>query len=216
LTCSRGETLKKKALRARALVRKSTEVFAVVETFVLSTSDVVDFLKGQHNQIEDMFDDVLCASHPKAREKAFVDLRHLLAVHETAEEMVVHPRARGELDGGDAVVDARLHEEHEAKQQLAKLEGMDIDSPYFIAALKVFREAVVEHAEREELEEFDLLHGELDADELKRMTSAVRAAEAIAPTHPHPGVESAKLNFVVGPFASMLDRARDVISAALR
>ena len=197
-------------------MRESTEVFAVVETFVLSTSDVVDFLKGQHNLIEDMFDDVLCASQSKAREKAFVDLRHLLAVHETAEEMVVHPRARGELDGGDAVVDARLHEEHEAKQQLAKLEGMDIDSPYFIAALKVFQEAVVQHAEREELEEFDLLHGELDADELKRMTSAVRAAEAIAPTRPHPGVESAKLNFVVGPFASMLDRARDVISAALR
>jgi hypothetical protein len=48
------------------------------------------------------------------------------------------------------------------------------------------------------------------------MTSAVRAAEAIAPTHPHPGVESAKLNFAVGPFASMLDRARDIISAALR
>ena len=102
------------------------------------------------------------------------------------------------------------------RQQLAKLEGMDIDSPYFIAALKVFQEAVVEHAEREELEEFDLLHGELGADELKRMTSAVRAAEAIAPTQPHPGVESAKLNFAVGPFASMLDRARDVISAALR
>ena len=72
------------------------------------------------------------------------------------------------------------------------------------------------HAEREEVEEFDLLHRELDADELKRMTSAVRAAEAIAPTRPHPGVESAKLNFAVGPFASMLDRARDIISAALR
>ena len=137
-------------------------------------------------------------------------------MHETAEELVVHPRARGEIDGGDAVVDARLHEEHEAKEQLSKLEGMDIDSPDFIDALKVFRDAVVEHAEREELEEFDQLHSELDAEELKRLTSAVRAVEAIAPTRPHPGVESAKLNFVVGPFASMLDRARDVISAALR
>jgi hypothetical protein len=192
------------------------EAFAVVETFVLSTSDVVEFLKGQHNLIEDMFDDVLCASQPKARETAFVDLRQLLAVHETAEEMVVHPRARGELDGGDAVVDARLREEHQAKEQLAKLEGMDIDSPYFIVALKVFRDAVLEHAEREELEEFDQLQRELDAGELKLMTAAVRAAEAIAPTRPHPGVESAKLNFAVGPFASMLDRARDVISAALR
>lgn len=51
----------------------------------------------------------------------------------------------------------------------------------------------------------------LDADDLKRMTIAVKAAQAIAPTHPHPGVESAKLNFALGPFASMLDRARDAL-----
>jgi hypothetical protein len=35
------------------------------------------------------------------------------------------------------------------------------------------------------------------------MASAVVAAQAIAPTRPHPGIESAKLNLVVGPFASM-------------
>jgi hypothetical protein len=38
---------------------------------------------------------------------------------------------------------------------------------------------------------------------------------AIAPTLPHAGVESAKLNFAVGPFASMLDRVRDVIQEAI-
>ena len=188
----------------------------MVETFVQSTDDVVEFLVGQHNLIKDMFDDVLSASGDDARQEAFVNLRQLLAVHETAEEMVVHPRARGELTDGDAIVDARLQEEHEAKQQLSELEGMDVDSQEFLDALKVFRDAVVEHAEREELEEFDLLQRELAPEELKRMTSAVRAAEAIAPTRPHPGVESAKLNFAVGPFASIVDRARDVISAALR
>ena len=93
---------------------------------------------------------------------------------------------------------------------------MDIDSPEFLDALMLFRTPSIEHAEREEPEEFDQLHRELGADDLKRMASAVRAAEAIAPTRPHPGVESAKLNFAVGPFASMLDRARDAISAALR
>ena len=47
------------------------------------------------------------------------------------------------------------------------------------------------------------------------MAKAVLAAEAIAPTRPHPGVESAKANFAVGPFASMLDRARDLIKQAI-
>jgi hypothetical protein len=60
-----------------------------------------------------------------------------------------------------------------------------------------------------------VLQREVDTDDLKRMGSAVRAAQAIAPTRPHPGVESAKLNFAVGPFASMLDRARDLIERAI-
>ena len=196
--------------------RSDTEVKAVVETFVQSTDDVVAFLKDQHNLIKDMFDDVLHASKPEARETAFAHLRQLLAVHETAEEMVVHPRVRFEVAGGDAIVDARLQEEHDAKEQLSKLESMDIASQEFIEELMKFRDAVVEHAELEETEEFAKLKRELDADERKRMASAVRAAEAIAPTRPHPGVESAKLNFALGPFASMLDRARDAIGAALR
>ena len=47
------------------------------------------------------------------------------------------------------------------------------------------------------------------------MGTAVKAAEAIAPTSPHAGVESAKLNLAVGPFASMVDRARDLIEQAI-
>ena len=90
----------------------------MVETFVQSTDDVVKFLKDQHNLIKDMFDEVLSASDTDAREKAFIELRQLLAVHETAEEMVVHPRVRHEATKGDEIVDARLQEEHEAKQML--------------------------------------------------------------------------------------------------
>lgn len=188
----------------------------MVETFIQSTDDVVRFLKDQHNLIKDLFDEVLSASSDEAREKAFVNLRQLLAVHETAEEMVVHPRARTEIGEGDAVVDARLEEEHRAKEQLSELEKMDVGAKEFIAELTKFRDAVVEHAEAEELEEFDRLQAKLESDDLGRMAKAVQAAEAIAPTRPHPGVESAKLNFAVGPFASMLDRARDLIGSALK
>ena len=83
------------------------------ETFVQSTDDVVAFLKDQHNLIKDMFDDVIHASEPKAREQAFIDLRQLLAVHETAEEMVVHPRARREIAAGDEI----RSEEHTSELQ---------------------------------------------------------------------------------------------------
>ncbi len=98
---------------------------------------------------------------------------------------------------------------------LKRLEKLDIASQKFIDELTNLRQAVVEHAEREENEEFTTLQRELGADERQRMTKAVQVAQALAPTRPHPGVESAKLNFVVGPFASLLDRARDAISKAI-
>jgi hemerythrin superfamily protein len=191
------------------------EVSAMADMIVQSPDEVVAFLKAQHNLIEDMFDEVLLASDPQAREKPFVELRQLLAVHETAEEMVVHPRVRREADAGDAIVDARLAEEHEAKELLSQIEKLHITSQQFIDELTKLRDAVLDHAEHEENEEFPVLQREVDADDLKRMATAVRAAEAIAPTRPHAGVESAKLNFVVGPFASMLDRARDLIQQAV-
>src|SRR5262245_60956792 len=98
------------------------------ETFVQSTDDVVKFLTDQHNLIKDLFEEVFSASSTEAREKAFTELRQLLAVHETAEEMIVHPRVREEIRDGEAVVQTRLKEEHDAKQQLARLEKMDVDA----------------------------------------------------------------------------------------
>jgi len=187
----------------------------VSEMIIESPDEVIGFLTAQHNLIEDMFDEVLYASDPQAREKPFVQLRQLLAVHETAEEMIVHPRVRREVDAVDSIVDARLEEEHDAKELLASIEKIDITSQQFIDELTKLRDAVLDHAQHEETYEFPKLQKELDADELKRLGAAVRAAEAIAPTRPHAGVESAALNFAVGPFASMLDRARDLIAHGL-
>ncbi len=190
-------------------------VYRMSDMIIASPDDVIAFLKAQHNLIEDMFDQVLHASDPEAREKPFVQLRQLMAVHETAEEMVVHPRARRDVEAFDSIVDARLEEEHDAKQLLSRIEKMDITSDEFIEELKTLRDSVLDHALHEEKYEFPKLEQQLDDEESKRLTTAVRAAESIAPTRPHPGVESAKLNFAVGPFASMLDRARDLLQHGL-
>lgn len=179
-------------------------------TAIKSPSDVVDFLVRQHEQIKSMFAETLSASG-KAREKAFVELRQLLAVHETAEEEIVHPRAKRKIADGAAVVDKRLEEEHEAKTVLQKLEKLDVDSEEFTRHLTELRDAVIDHAEHEEKDEFAKLGEELSGDALERMGRAVKLAEAVAPTRPHAGVESQVANLAAGPFAAMLDRARDAI-----
>jgi iron-sulfur cluster repair protein YtfE (RIC family) len=135
----------------------------------------------------------------------------LLAVHETVEEEIVHPRAKRKIANGAAVVGQRLEEEHEAKTVLQQLEKLDVDSVEFTRLLTELRDAVLDHAQHEENDEFTKLGQELSSKELESMGRAAKLAEAIAPTRPHAGVESQLANLVAGPFAAMLDRARDAI-----
>jgi hemerythrin superfamily protein len=170
--------------------------------------DVVSFLKDQHEEIKRLLNDVEIGVGQQ-RAESFLELRRLLAVHETVEEEFVHPRARKTISGGHAVVSARLHEENEAKKMLADLEKIGVDHLDFTIQFAEFRGAVLAHAEREESEEFPALQAESDPEQLQRMARVVRAAQSMAPTRPHAGVESATANMIAGPFAAMLDRARD-------
>lgn len=180
----------------------------------MKTADVVELLIGQHMQIRDLFDAVATASG-KAREEKFTELVRMLAVHETAEELVVHPEARRALEGGDGVVEDRLVEERQAKEVLQRLDSMDTASPEFPGLLEELRVAVLEHASYEERYEFRYLRRALDPERLAQMADAVRLAESMAPTHPHPGTESAKANLAVGPILGLYDRTKDAVREML-
>ena len=93
--------------------------------------DVVDLLVHQHSQIRDLFDKVENTLGDE-RKEAFGRLVRLLAVHETAEEEIIHPLARRALPGGEEIVDDRLEEERSAKEKLARLENMDPETPRFL------------------------------------------------------------------------------------
>lgn len=181
-------------------------------TMIQVGNDVVTFLKEQHDQIKALFQQVI-TTRGEARTHAFYALRRMLAVHETAEEEVVHPAARKALPDGEEVVQARLQEERDAKEVLAKIEKLDVDSAEFDTRIRELQASVLAHAESEERYEFDRIGAIFDEPKLARMRQAAEFAEKVAPTHPHPGVESTAANLLVGPFASMIDRARDALGA---
>jgi len=176
--------------------------------------DVIEFLIGQHMQIRDLFTEVE-KSTGKARRDAFERLVKLLAVHETAEEQLIHPMVRTGVHGGGDIVDDRLSEEREAKEMLAKLEDVGPDAAEFPSLLAELRASVLMHAHNEEAYEFRYLRREVSAAQLQPLVGIVRAAEAVAPTHPHPGVESATANTVAGPVVSLFDRTKDMVRQAM-
>jgi hypothetical protein len=136
----------------------------------------------------------------------------MLARHETAEEMILRPLTKKSVPQGETIADDRFAEENESKQQLAELEKLDVDGAEFTSMFATFKTAVLAHAQAEERLEFPALRKSVDADTLKQAKGKLEKAEAMAPTHPHPMASSNAMNYVAGPFAAMLDRAKDAFS----
>jgi len=176
----------------------------------LPEGDVIRILLEQHARIRDLFEDVK-ESEGEHKEQAFDELRALLAVHETAEEMVLRPVSQEVA--GEAVVEERNHEEQEANYVLQQLESMDVNSADFDEQLEMFEQAVDRHAEAEEHDEFPAILEGCDEERRAAMGKRLKAVEGIAPTHPHPSTAgSPAAQWTVGPFASIIDRARDALS----
>lgn len=175
--------------------------------------DVLTLLIRQHEEIRALFERVETTTG-KDRTTAFRELVRLLSVHETAEEELVHPAAR-RSEGGDAVVDARVAEERRAKELLVTLDRIGPDAEGFDTLLVQLREDVLAHAGHEEREEFPRLRSQYDDEQLKALGGALRAAQLIAPTRPHPGVESPVANLLLGPPTAVVDKVRDLIRGAL-
>lgn len=175
----------------------------------LPYGDVIAILLEQHARIRELFDEVE-VSVGADRQRVFDRLRALLAVHEAAEEVVLRPVSR-RLAGAD-VVHARNEEEAEATKALEALERLDVADPEFDAGIKVLRRMVEDHADVEEAEEFTQVLNGLDDVQRRALGALVKGVELVGPTHAHPKLAGSSLaQFVAGPFAGVLDRARDLM-----
>lgn len=177
----------------------------------LPPGTVISVLLEQHAKIRDLFSQTM-GSRGAERRRSFDELRELLAVHEAGEEIVVRPVTKRMAHG--RVADARNDEEREAAAALARLEKLDdVDGEEFGRALAALERDVSEHAELEESEEFPYLIGALDHERQLRMGSRLLTVQNAAPTHPHPAAAGSTFAQIsVGPFAALLDKARDAFS----
>ena len=178
---------------------------------IKSSDDVVAFLRAQHRQVKRQFERII-ERRGAARALAFQELRMLLAIHETAEEVTVHPAAKRSIPNGRAIVAERLREESEAKESLSVLETLEADSMEFDIMIRALRSAVVAHAESEERAEFSQWAEKFDDDQIAKMARAVRFAESIEPIPSvRRSIEPSRAPFPTCKFESMVDRARQAL-----
>jgi hypothetical protein len=176
--------------------------------------DVVELLLDQHRVIRELCEEVSSAAVAD-REQPFRSLLRLLAVHEAVEEELVHPYVKRRVAGTKDVVAERVEEEREFNRMLAALDALGPTNPGLDELFERFRTALIAQADKEESSEFAGIRTATRPAERSAMAAAVRLASSLAPTHPHPGIESATRAFLVGTPMAMIDRARDLLRGAM-
>lgn len=181
----------------------------------LAEGDVVRILVEQHLQIRELCVAMSIAMSTEQKSKAFAEIRELVAVHEAAEEAVLRPTTL--VTAGEAVVDLRHAEEKAIADALAELERLTVDRPEFDARFADFAMAFAAHAEAEEVEEFARLLETRDDRARSRLGTHLLQAETLAPVHSHPALAGSSFRQRwLGPFASLLDHAKDLFARSRR
>ena len=111
-------------------------------------TDVISFLKHQHDETRRLFHD-LAEAKGDARRAAFARLADLIAVHARLEEQMLYPEMARAGGLEDFVRDA-LEEHLIAKRILADLLEKSLDERVFEAKCRVLEQEVVRHLDEEE------------------------------------------------------------------
>ena len=173
------------------------------------SQDVIELIQRDHQQVRQLLGQIEAAD-PDSRGELFHELVGELARHEAAEETIVHPTLRDEVDGGRAIADQVLEEESEAESLLARMEKMDPASDEFVDAFRSLRDDVLQHAEHEERQEHPKLREALSEQRREEMGQGWLKLKKTAPTRPHPHTpQTPEVRAAVGPVAGAFDRARD-------
>jgi len=139
--------------------------------------DVLELLTAQHARMNRLSGRAAWSTGDQAR-MAFDDLALLIAVHEIAEEQMIHPLVR-RLRPDDHLADRLLDEESTISEALSDAVRAATHGR-LDERIGGLRDMVNAHSRREEHDEFPQLRRSVPVQERREMGRAVRAAEAAA------------------------------------
>lgn len=175
--------------------------------------DAVDLVLRRHRQAERLVTGYRRAPAGAARRRLIAELRRLLSVHESVEEQLFHPAVRAADPDGPEVVAQMLEQELMGTQLLRKLEKAGPDGVLWEETADELVAAALEHARAEEERLLPLALRSIDDRERRRLGLAMRRAERLAPTHPHPAApDTPPATVLAGVPTAVLDRTRDALT----
>ncbi|GFG86117.1 hemerythrin domain-containing protein [Mycolicibacter algericus] len=177
------------------------------------TTDVVDILTADHNEMIELLTEVESTADPDAQRDIADTVTAEVMRHAVAEEMFVYPVMEDKLPGGSDDVKHDKEEHDEIVKVMKKLEDVAASDPEFLGLTRELKSLLRHHAHDEESEQFPKLREHLSARELVEMGEKVQNAKKLAPTRPHPQAPHSELfHKTLGAGVGMVDRIRDKLT----
>ena len=139
-----------------------------------TTTDALELLRSQHDEVEDLIDDIEDAADPGAKLALFLELADKVAAHAMIEEKMFYPSVMEDQTHAQLI---EATEEHLAiKRLLADMMTLDVEDEHFDAKLKVLKESLRHHAHDEEEDKlFPIVEKMMNDDELAALGNEMLA-----------------------------------------
>ena len=141
--------------------------------------NAIDLIKGDHERINDMFEQALKTDDPGTRTELLQRIRAELIAHERMEEDIFYPALRSASEKAKDIVLEGYEEHHVIDLILDEMFEVPEDTEQWHAKLKVLHENLEHHIEEEEEEMFARARKAMSAetlDELGRKMAQSKAA----------------------------------------
>lgn len=138
------------------------------------TIDALELLRSQHEEVEDLIEQIEDADEPEEKQALFGEMADKLAAHTTIEEKLFYPSV---MDDTTRELLVESTEEHlSIKRLLADMMSLDIEDEHFDAKLTVLKEQVRHHIHDEEEDQlFPKVRRLLSSDELAALGNELLA-----------------------------------------
>ena len=130
---------------------------------------VIEILKHDHREVEELFSRFESAEDPSIAEEICSELE----VHTAAEEQIVYPALREAVTGGDKLADEAEQEHSQAKQLIGRIKRTT-DTEHLSEVVGELEQAIQHHVEEEEGTVFPKMESDVGATELDAMGSRVQ------------------------------------------
>src|SRR5436190_3949381 len=116
--------------------------------------DVIDILISDHRDVTALISEIWSVNDPMIRRDLADTAISELVRHAVAEEMYVYPAMRKYLSDGERAVEHDVEEHKQLESTMKELEGVDVASAEFDAALHRLEMLLADHVQDEEIEQF--------------------------------------------------------------